>query len=194
MPAPARLESIQDEKPVEWGCLVTGENLREHDLVLLDLLDEMGRGLARQERLLEEIEGWHVQARTFRIQAGAEEPTGWPDGDDLADELRLDLELRLEQEAELDRILEVLRHRSALQDRVLDELSPRLAPEHRDGLLQELEDHVERRDLLFEDIESRPFEEKRDRISGVMPLLGELEGRLFRVVERHLVGRHRAGE
>ena len=171
---------------------MTGEP-GEHERVLLGLLDEMGRSLARQERLLEEIEGRHVQARTFRIQAGAEGSPGWPDGDELADELRLDLEFRLQQEAELGQILEVLERRRVLQDEVLEELSPRLAPDHDDGLMQELEDHVERRNLLFQDAESRPFEEKRDRIAELMPLLGELEERLFRVVERHLVGSRRAG-
>ena len=168
---------------------MTGENpTQEHRESLLRLLDELGRGLARQERLLEEIEGRHVQARTFRIQAEPEEQPGLPDGDDLADELRLDLEFRLQQEAELDQIIEVLEHRRSLQNRVLDEISPRPAPDHRDGLMRDTQDLFERRDLLFEEIEDQPFEEKRDRIRALMPLLGELEGRLFRVVERHLVG------
>jgi uncharacterized coiled-coil protein SlyX len=166
---------------------LTGENPEEHRRSLLGLLDGMGRSLARQERLLEEIEGRHVQARTFRVQAEAEERPGLPDGDDLAEELRLDLGFRLQQEAELDQILDVLRRRRSLQNQVLDELSPRLAPDHRDGLLQDTKDHFERRDLLFRDVESQPFEEKRERIRGLMPLLGELEEHLFKVVERHLV-------
>jgi hypothetical protein len=44
------------------------DDLREHEQVLLRFLDEMGRSLARQERLLEEIENRHVQMRNSWIQ------------------------------------------------------------------------------------------------------------------------------
>jgi hypothetical protein len=63
------------------------DDLREHEQVLLRLLDEMGRSLARQERLLEEIENRHVQMRNSWIQEGAERPFMVPDQQTLADEL-----------------------------------------------------------------------------------------------------------
>jgi hypothetical protein len=44
------------------------DELREHEQVLFRLLDEMGRSVARQELLLEEIENHHVQVRNSWIQ------------------------------------------------------------------------------------------------------------------------------
>jgi hypothetical protein len=52
------------------------DELREHEQVLLRLLDEMGRNLARQERLLEEIENQHIQIRNSWIQEGHRSRSG----------------------------------------------------------------------------------------------------------------------
>lgn len=169
------------------------ERFREHERVLLQLLDEMGRNLARQERLMEEIEGRHAQMRTLWIQQGTEEPAGLPGQDALVDELHWELDRRREQELELHHILDVLKHRCGLEDRVLEELEPYLVGEERDELLRELQADFGRRNRLVEDVELRSFEEKRDRTSEVMRLLRELEARLFKVVERHLVRLHRVG-
>lgn len=169
------------------------ERLQEHEQVLLQLLDEMGRSLVRQERLLEEIEGRHAHMRTLWIQQRADEPAGLPVQDGLVDELHWELDRHREQELELHRILDVLKHRCGLEDRVFEELEPHLAEEERDGLLRDLRIDFERRNRLIDDVELRAFEEKRDRISGTMRVLRELEERLYKVVERHLIRLHRSG-
>lgn len=167
------------------------DGARDHEQVLLQLLDEMGRALARQEHLLEEIEGRHFRMRSAWVQDGAEEEFGEAEGQALVEELQRELEQRRFQELELHEILDVLRRRADLQDRLLAELESQLASEHRDGLFDELQSRVGRRDQLLDGVESRTFEEKRGALSETMELLRELEDRLFRVVERHLVRRHR---
>src|SRR5215218_1767172 len=137
----------------------------------------MGRNLARQERLLEEIENRHVQLRNAWIQEGADEPFGPPDQQALVNELQRELDRGRDQELELHEILDVLKRRCELEDRLLGELVGRF----------------ERRDRLLEDIELVSFQEKRDRLAETMQLLPELEGLLFEVVERHLVRLHRDG-
>ena len=169
------------------------DELREHEQVLLRLLDEMGRSLARQERLLEEIENQHVQIRNSWIQEGAEEPFGPPDQQSLVNELQRELERGRVQELELHEILDVLKRRCELEDRLLDELEFHLPREHRDQLLRDLLGRFERRDRLLEDITLLPFQEKRDRLAETIQLLPELERLLFEVVERHLVRLHNEG-
>jgi hypothetical protein len=170
------------------------DELREHEQVLLRLLDEMGRSLARQERLLEEIENQHVQIRNSWIQEGAEEPFGPPDQQALVNELQRELERGRVQELELHEILDVLKRRCELEDRLLDELESHLPREHRDQLLRDLLGRFERRDRLLEDIALLPFQEKRDRLAETIQLLPELERLLFEVVERHLVRLHNEGD
>jgi hypothetical protein len=167
------------------------DDLQEHEQVLLRLLDEMGRSLARQERLMEELENRHVQMRNSWIQEGADEPFMMPDRQELADELQRELERGRDQELELHEILDVLKRRCELEDRLFDELESHLPLEHRDQLPLELVGCFERRDQLLQDIEFRSFHEKRDRLAQTMELLPELEGLLFEVVERHLVRLHR---
>jgi hypothetical protein len=169
------------------------DDLREHEQVLLRLLDEMGRSLARQERLLEEIENRHVQMRNSWIQEGTDGPFMLPDRQALADELQRELERGRDQELELHEILDVLKRRCELEDRLLDELESQLPREHRDQVLQDLLGRFERRDQLLEDIALLPFQEKRDRLAETMQLLPELERLLFEVVERHLVRLHNEG-
>ena len=169
------------------------DELREHEQVLLRLLDEMGRSLARQERLLEEIENRHVQMRNSWIQEEADAPFMLPDRQALADELQRELERGRDQELELHEILDVLKRRCELEDRLLDELEAHLPREHRDQLLMDLLGRFERRDRLLEDIALLPFQEKRDRLAETIQLLPELERLLFEVVERHLVRLHREG-
>jgi hypothetical protein len=179
----------------EWRRLVAyTDDLREHEQVLLRLLDEMGRSLARQERLLEEIENRHVQIRNSWIQEGAEEPFGPPDQQALVNELQRELERGRDQELELHEILDVLKRRCELEDRLLDELESHLPREHRDQLLRDLLGRFERRDRLLEDIALLPFQVKRDRLAETMQLLPELERLLFEVVERHLVRLHNEGD
>ncbi|MDQ2672784.1 MAG: hypothetical protein M3Y38_08190, partial [Actinomycetota bacterium] len=84
------------------------DDLREHEQVLLRLLDEMGRSLARQERLMEELENRHVHMRNSWIQEGAEGSFMMPDQQELADELQRELERGRDQELELHEILDVL--------------------------------------------------------------------------------------
>jgi hypothetical protein len=166
---------------------------REHEQVLLRLLDEMGRSLARQDRLLEEIENRHVQMRNSWIQEGADRPFMLPDQQTLVDELQRELERGRDQELELLEILDVLKRRCELEDRLLDELESHLPREHRAQVPLELVGCFERRDRLLGDIELESFREKRDLLAQTMQLLPELEGLLFEVVERHLVWLHREG-
>ena len=114
------------------------DDLREHEQVLLRLLDEMGRSLARQERLLEEIENRHVQMRNSWIQEGADGPFTLPDQQALVNELHRELERGRVQELELHEILDVLKRRCELEDRLLDELESHLPREHRNHLPLEL--------------------------------------------------------
>jgi hypothetical protein len=169
------------------------DDLREHEQVLLRLLDEMGRSLARQERLMEELENRHVQMRNSWIQEGADVPFMVPDRQELADELQREIERGRDQELELHEILDVLKRRCELEDRLLDELESHLPREPPDQLPLELVDCFERRDQLLEDIEFESFRVKRDRLAQILQLLPELEGLLFEVVERHLVRLHREG-
>jgi hypothetical protein len=169
------------------------DDLREHEQVLLRLLDEMGRSLARQERLMEELENRHVHMRNSWIQEGADGLSMLPDQQELADELQRELERGRDQELELHEILDVLKRRCELEDRLLDELESHLPREHRDQLPLELVRCFERRDQLLEEIEFKSFREKRDRLAETMQLLPELEELLFEVVERHLVRLHREG-
>ena len=169
------------------------DELREHEQVLLRLLDEMGRSLARQERLLEEIENQHIQIRNSWIQEGAQEPFGPPDQQALVNELQRELERGRDQELELHEILDVLKRRCELEDRLLDELETHLPREHRDQVPLDLVGCFERRDRLLGDIELKSFREKGDRLAETIQLLPELEKLLFEVVERHLVRLHREG-
>jgi len=116
-----------------------------------------------------------------------------PDQQALTDELQRELERGRDQELELHKILDVLRRRCQLEDRLLDELESHLPREHRDQVPLELVGCFERRDRLLEDIELESFRKKRDRLAETMQLLPELEGLLFEVVERHLVRLHSEG-
>jgi hypothetical protein len=116
-----------------------------------------------------------------------------PDQQALADELQRELERGRDQELELHEILDVLKRRCELEDRLLDELESHLPREHRDQLPLELVDCFDRRDRLLGDVELKSFREKRDRLAETMQLLPDLEGLLFEAVERHLVRLHREG-
>lgn len=169
------------------------DRARDHEQTLLRLLDELGRGLARQERLFEQIESRHHHTRNAWIQGSAEETIEEAEGQALVEELQWEFDQRRNQELELHDILDVLRQRSELHDQLLAELEPHLIDEHRGELFDELEGLVGRRDRLIHGMEFRAFKEKRSGISETIDLLPELEGRLFKVVERHLVQRHRSG-
>lgn len=169
------------------------DRVRDHEQTLLRLLDELGRGLARQERLFEEIEGRHHHTRNAWVQGSAEAGAEEPEGQALVEELQWELDQRRNHELELHDILDVLRQRAGLQDQLLAELEPHLIDEHRDAFFGELARLVERRDRLLHGMEFRSFEEKRGGISETIDLMPELEGRLSEVLERHLVQRHRSG-
>jgi hypothetical protein len=117
----------------------------------------------------------------------------FPDRQALAEELQRELERGRGQELELHEILDVLKCRCELEDRLLDELESHLPREHRDQSPLELVGCFERRDRLLVDIELESFGEKRDRLAETMQLLPELERLLFEVVEHHLVRLHREG-
>jgi hypothetical protein len=142
---------------------------------------------------MEELENRHVHMRNSWIQEGADRSFLLPDQQELADELHRELERGRDQELELHEILDVLKRRCELEDRLLDELESHLLREHPDQLPLELVGCFERRDQLLEDIEFKSFREKRDRLAQTMQLLPELEGLLFEVVERHLVWLHLEG-
>lgn len=160
----------------------------DHEQNVLQLLDEMGRTLARREKLFEEIEGRHAQVRNSWVQGTAEQT---PDQDTLASELQWELDRQREQELELHEILDVLQLQRELEDRFMQELEPHLVQEHRDRIYDELKGMFERRDELFDGAGLMEFGEKRDRIKEIIPYLNALEEALSRLVERHLVHRHK---
>lgn len=164
----------------------------EHERNIQRLLDEMGRTLARREKLFEEIEGRHAQVRNFWVQGTADQTPGRLDEHDLASELQWEIDRQREQELELYEILDVLRGQCELEDAFLEELEPYLIPSHRDRLYEELKGMFERRDEILEGVELMSFGDKRDRLREAIEHLRALDEALYRVVERHLVERHQS--
>ena len=163
----------------------------EHEQELNRLLGELGRTLGKRERVLEEMKRTRTQVRLHEITVEADQPFEELEGEMLAQDLRRELENQRARELELQRILDLLNHQRELEDRLFEELDRHLVPEHRDDL-GELWRRMERRDQIFERGESGSLEAKRSLIPEAMECQRELEDRLLKLVERHLIRLHRS--
>jgi hypothetical protein len=163
----------------------------DHEEELGRLLAELGETLGRRERVLEGMKRTRTQARLHEITVEADQPfEGW-DQEMLVEDLRRELEHQRAQELELQRVVDLLERQRELEDRLFEELDLHLAQEHREDL-GEVWRRMERRDEIFEHIDSGTLDEKRRLIPEAMELQRELEDRLFRLIERHLAHRDRA--
>jgi hypothetical protein len=162
-----------------------------HEGELNRLLAELGETLGRRERLLEGMKRTRTQARLHEITVEADQPfEGW-DQDMLVEDLQREIEHQHAQERELQRVVDLLERQRGIEDRLFEELDTHLDRQHRDDLA-ELWRLMERRDEIFESMESGSLEEKRKLIPESIERQREIEDRLFRLIERHLARRHRA--
>jgi hypothetical protein len=167
------------------------EDNGNHEQELSRLLEELGQTLGRRERILEQMKRVRTQARLHEITVEADQPfEGW-DQDMLVEDLQREIDHQRAQEAELQRVLDLLERQRELEDRLFEELDLHLAQELRDDLA-ELWRQMEQRDVIFEDIESGSLEEKRRLIPEAIEYQRELEDQLFKLIERHLAQRHQA--
>jgi len=167
------------------------EDNGNHEQELSRLLEELGQTLGRRERILEQMKRVRTQARLHEITVEADQPfEGW-DQDMLVEDLQREINHQRAQEAELQRVLDLLERQRELEDRLFEELDLHLAQELRDDLA-ELWRRMEQRDVIFEDIESGSLEEKRRLIPEAIEYQRELEDQLFKLIERHLAQRHQA--
>jgi hypothetical protein len=167
------------------------EDNGNHEQELSRLLEELGQTLGRRERILEQMKRVRTQARLHEITVEADQPfEGW-DQDMLVEDLQREINHQRAQEAELQRVLDLLERQRELEDRLFEELDLHLAQELRDDLA-ELWRQMEQRDVIFEDIESGSLEEKRRLIPEAIEYQRELEDQLFKLIERHLAQRHQA--
>jgi hypothetical protein len=171
--------------------MAEGDRNLEHEQELNRLLGELGRALGKRERVLEEMKRTRTQVRLHEITVEADQPFEELEAEMLAQDLRRELENQRAQELELQRILDLLNHQRELEDRLFEELDRHLVPEHRDDL-GELWRRMERRDQIFEGVESGSLEAKRSLIPEAMECQRELEDRLLELVERHLIRLHRS--
>lgn len=160
-----------------------------HEQKLSRLLDELGQTLGRRERVLEQMKRVRTQARLHEITVEADQPFEGLDQDMLVEDLQRELDQQRAQEAELQRVLDLLEHQRELEDQLFEELDRHLIEEHRDDLA-ELWRRMEQRDTIFEDMDSGTLEEKRKLIWEAIECQSEIEDRLFRLIERHLAQRH----
>jgi hypothetical protein len=165
------------------------EDNRNHEQELSRLLEELGQTLGRRERILEQMKRVRTQARLHEITVEADHPfEGW-DQDMLVEDLQREIDHQRTQEAELQRVLDLLERQREIEDRLFEELDRHLGQELRDDLA-ELWRRMEQRDVIFEDMESGSLEEKRRLIPEAMECQRELEDQLFKLIERHLAQRH----
>jgi hypothetical protein len=162
-----------------------------HEEKLSRLLEELGQTLGRREKVLEGMKRTRTQARLHEITVEADQPfEGW-DQEMLVEDLQRELDHQRAQEAELQRVVDLLEDQRGIEDRLFEELDRNLIEEYRDDLA-ELWRQMEQRDTLFENMESGSLGEKRRLIPEAMDQHREIEARLFRLIERHLASRHRA--
>jgi uncharacterized membrane protein YheB (UPF0754 family) len=160
-----------------------------HEQELSRLLEELGQTLGRRERILEGMKRVRTQARLHEITVEADHPfEGW-DQDMLVEDLQREIDHQRAQEAELQRVLDLLERQREIEDQLFEELDRHLAQELRDDLA-ELWRRMEQRDVIFEDMESGSLDEKRRLIPEAMECQRELEDQLFKLIERHLALRH----
>jgi hypothetical protein len=163
----------------------------DHVEELNRLLTELGETLGRRERVLEGMKRTRTQARLHEITVEADQPfEGW-DQDMLVEDLQRELEHQHAQNAELQRVVDLLERQREIEDRIFEVLDLHLLQEHRDDLA-ELWRRMEQRDEIFENINSGSLEEKRRLIPEAMERQREIDDRLFKLIERHLAERHRA--
>jgi hypothetical protein len=167
------------------------EDRGNHEQELSRLLEELGQTLGRRERVLEGMKRVRTQARLHEITVEADHPfEGW-DQDMLVEDLQREIDHQRAQEAELQRVLDLLERQREIEDRLFEELDRHLAQELREDLA-ELWRRMEQRDVIFEDMESGSLEEKRRLIPEAIECQRELEDQLFKLIERHLAQRHQA--
>jgi hypothetical protein len=167
------------------------EDRGNHERKLSRLLEELGQTLGRRERVLEGMKRVRTQARLHEITVEADHPfEGW-DQDMLVEDLQREIDHQRAQEAELQRVLDLLERQREIEDRLFEELDRHLAQELRDDLA-ELWRRMEQRDVIFGDMESGSLEEKRRLIPEAMECQRGLEDQLFKLIERHLAQRHQA--
>jgi hypothetical protein len=161
-----------------------------HEQVLGRLLEELGETLGRRERVMEGMKRARTQARLHEITVEADQPfEGW-DQEMLVEDLQRELEHQRAQELELQRIVDLLQRQREIEDRIFGELDKHLVEEHR-AELGEVWRLIERRDNAFDEIDSASLEQKRKLIPRAIEHQGELDDRLFALIERHLARRHR---
>jgi hypothetical protein len=161
-----------------------------HEGELKRLLAELGETLGRRERILEGMKRTRTQARLHEITVEADQPfEGW-DQDKLVEDLQREIEHQHAQELELQRVVDLLERQRGIEDRLFEELDTHLDQQHRDDLA-EVWRLMERRDEIFESMESGSLEEKRKLIPESIERQREIDDRLFRLIERHLAQRHR---
>jgi paraquat-inducible protein B len=164
---------------------------RNHEQELSRLLAELGETLGRREKVLEGMKRTRTQARLHEITVEADQPfEGW-DQDMLVEDLQRELDHQRAQEAELQRVVDLLERQREIEDQLFEELDRHLVQQHRDDLA-ELWRRMEQRNTLFESMESGSLEEKRRLIPEAMEDQRELEDRLYRLIEHHLSQRHQA--
>jgi len=162
-----------------------------HEEELNRLLAELGETLGRRERVLEGMKRTRTQARLHEITVEADQPfEGW-DQDMLVEDLQRELEHQHAQEAELQRVVDLIERQCGIEDRLFEELDAHLAQEHRDDL-GEVWRLMEQRDEILQNINAGSLEDRRRLIPRAMEHQREVEARMYKLIERHLAGRHRA--
>lgn len=165
------------------------EESPDHEQELNRLLGELGETLGRRERVLEGMKRARTQARMHGITVEAEQPFERLDQEMLVGDLQRELDQQRARDTDLERVLELLHRQRDIEDRLVAELDPHIAPEHREDLAA-LRGWMDARDGIFENMESGYIEEKRRLVPEVMNSQQELEDRLYRLIERHLQMRH----
>jgi len=161
----------------------------DHEQELNRLLGELGETLGRRERVLEGMKRTRTQARLHEITVEAEQPFEGLDQDMLVGDLQRELDQQRARDMDLERVLELLHRQRDIEDRLFAELDSHIALEHREDLA-ELRGRMDARDVIFENMDSGSIEEKRRFVPEAMKSQQEFEGRLYRLIERHLTRRH----
>src|SRR5215218_11234889 len=107
-----------------------------HEEELNRLLAELGETLGRRERVLEGMKRTRTQARLHEITVEADQPfEGW-DQDMLVEDLQRELEHQHAQEAELQRVVDLIERQRGIEDRLFEELDHHLVQQYRDDLAE----------------------------------------------------------
>lgn len=161
--------------------------LRDHEQELTRLLDELGRVLGRRERLFDGIRRHRNRARMEKITEEAERPFDELGQDELLEGLLRELDLQRNQELELREVVEVLELQRRIEDRLFQELLRYGTGEERILLSTGLDEYFDRRERLFENVETLSLQEMGKQIWEMVRLQNELEDRLYPAVEERLI-------